>query len=1014
MNGDVTRQTFHSGRHYRSVRQQQGRVQLDADWNEQADIQAYLDRSVTADLVGISGAPRGYPGMAIVTAANEKPDDAADDELWIGEGHYYVDGILCENDERVLLTAQPDLPGVTLANEDDKTDYIAYLDVWFEQLTLLDESSLREVALGGPDTTTRARTIWQVRLRKGTESNPATAETFETRKSQMRARLVDSTSATPTPCVVGPDARYRRLENQLYRVEVFDPGKEPDKPTFLWSRENGSVIAALGAITAPTAATSALTLTAPGRDARLAFEKDYWVEVTDLARTRRGDRGLLAKIDNADGPALTVTWYFGDAQLTSDELAKKLEELGTQLAGLKNPVARRWDGTAGPQRLFPGPVEPDKLQDVLLEDTINVAFSPDGDYRRGDYWLIPARTANLQGNDPEHTGTIEWPGETLQPPEGVVHHFADIARLSKSGGKWTRTADERPIFDPLTGRLGLVMAGGDGQESLPKEWLDEPLRVAVTRTLLPKEGAKVRFTTVEDTGSLSATDPAPTSPGVPHTVDVDIDGVGIAQCWWKLVPDGPPSQQVTAQLVNSDGEPTEPALVFAASLSLASRVAFDPTGCAAFDGATTVQAALRTLAAAPVLVPVDGNGQVGAPNTDLATPVVVKVMGCGAAVAADAPAKVRFTVAEGEVEVPGSAAAKEVTGDTTADGTVSCRWRLGGDGPVQALKATLLDEKGVAVPAALPLTFLAGVEPKVLTPVRVELPTHTVLVDGAFVAAADLASGETAVVLDGEAAPVVADGPALTVTLDLPFPMSQSDKDLWSDKLVGSLPLGVDGTVANTRVGAVPATGGTPAVPGDPAVGWSPSADATTFLTGLPAKVSGVGRDKVRGHVRLAGSVLGPGVADFTRWFWLVQTVTALVIVPHSDGRLRLRSAQQVIALSVSRADLRAGLPAGVIVKDGTVDLAEATRLKRFLFNAANPPRHLQLVVDQRYSGAGAAVKAGLALVDVDMDLIDDADPEAKAKAMLQNNDFVDGVLTDAVIAADFENAGGFLNSVAL
>jgi len=132
MNGDVTRQTFHSGRHYRSVRQQQGRVQLDADWNEQADIQAYLDRSVTADLVGISGAPRAYPGMAIVTGANEKPNNAADDELWIGEGHYYVDGILCENDQKVLLTAQPDLPGVALADKDDKddkTDYIAYLDL---------------------------------------------------------------------------------------------------------------------------------------------------------------------------------------------------------------------------------------------------------------------------------------------------------------------------------------------------------------------------------------------------------------------------------------------------------------------------------------------------------------------------------------------------------------------------------------------------------------------------------------------------------------------------------------------------------------------------------------------------------------------------------------------------------------------------------------------------------------------------------------------------------------------
>src|SRR4051812_24903072 len=112
MRGDITRQTFRSGNHYRSVLQQQGRVQLDADWNEQADIQAYLDRTVTADLIGGSGAPRGNPGMAI--AASAKPGEAAGAELWIREGHYYVDGILCENDATVKLTEQEDLPGATL------------------------------------------------------------------------------------------------------------------------------------------------------------------------------------------------------------------------------------------------------------------------------------------------------------------------------------------------------------------------------------------------------------------------------------------------------------------------------------------------------------------------------------------------------------------------------------------------------------------------------------------------------------------------------------------------------------------------------------------------------------------------------------------------------------------------------------------------------------------------------------------------------------------------------------
>jgi len=1007
MNGDVTRQTFHSGRHYRSVRQQQGRVQLDADWNEQADIQAYLDRSVTADLVGISGAPRAYPGMAIVTGANEKPNNAADDELWIGEGHYYVDGILCENDQKVLLTAQPDLPGVALADKDDKddkTDYIAYLDVWFEHLTLLDESSLREVALGGPDTTTRARTIWQVRLRKGTESNPATAETFETRKPQMRARLVDSTPPTPTPCVVGPDARYRRLENQLYRVEVFDPGKEPDNPTFLWSRENGSVIAALGAITAPTAATSALTLTAPGRDARLAFEKDYWVEVTDLARTRRGDRGFLAKIDNADGPALTVTWYFGDAQLTSDELAKKLEELGTQLAGLKNPVARRWDGTAGPQRLFPAPVEPDKLQDVLLEDTIHVAFSPDGDYRRGDSWLIPARTANLEGNDPEHTGTIEWPGETLQPPEGVVHHFADIARLSKSGGKWTRTADERPIFDPLTdltARLDVTAAGGDGQASLPLTELAEDLRVAVTRNLSPVKDRKVRFTADQDQSTLK--DPSPGGATDPKTIDATTDEFGIARCRWTLAPKGQASQHVTASLLDTHGDPTGPELRFAASLANARRVAFEPGDCAAMKDTETVHDALLRLADVPVLVAKEGsNGQIGVAGTGLVEPIEVHVRGgCGDTVEG---ATVQFAVTEGDVQADQTGLT--ATGVTDGDGKVRCTWTLGDNVPVQTLTATLLADDA-PVPRAVPLTFVAGVVPERPNVDRVELPADTTLVDGAFVVPADLAGGVT-VVLDKAAPPSVEGSAALTVALDLPFPLSQSDRDLWPlGAVAGTLPLALDGDVTLTTVGDQPAAGGQPAVPGEPAVAWTPSAGAAKLLDVVFATLKVVGRDHVRGHVRLAGPALAPDAPNLDRWFLLVEKVTHLVLMARRESPLRLAPARKAIALSVDRAVLAAGLPSGITVQPGAIDLAEARKAARRIFGT-EPKRPLRLVVDERYKDSAAVIRDGLGMVEIDTELIVAAEPAPAVKDRLDAGETIDGVITDAAGTDPVQEIEGF------
>ena len=115
MKGDFTRQAFRPRNHYRGVLQQQGRVQLDADWNEQVLLQAYLDRLVTEDTIGPQGAPEHAAGMAIVDQHGKPPaGPLAADDLRISPGHYYVHGILCENEDLVPLGAQPDLPGVGL------------------------------------------------------------------------------------------------------------------------------------------------------------------------------------------------------------------------------------------------------------------------------------------------------------------------------------------------------------------------------------------------------------------------------------------------------------------------------------------------------------------------------------------------------------------------------------------------------------------------------------------------------------------------------------------------------------------------------------------------------------------------------------------------------------------------------------------------------------------------------------------------------------------------------------
>src|SRR5262245_49363864 len=105
MNGDFTRLTFRPENHYSSVRLQQGRVLLDADWNEQVDIQEHQRQTSIRDAFGDSGAPLHNAGFGLMTAPGST-------DTWSGiisPGRYYVDGILCENELPVDFAQQPDL-----------------------------------------------------------------------------------------------------------------------------------------------------------------------------------------------------------------------------------------------------------------------------------------------------------------------------------------------------------------------------------------------------------------------------------------------------------------------------------------------------------------------------------------------------------------------------------------------------------------------------------------------------------------------------------------------------------------------------------------------------------------------------------------------------------------------------------------------------------------------------------------------------------------------------------------
>ncbi len=105
MKGDFTRFTFEPRKRYTSVLMQQGRLQLDADWNEQIGIQNYLQQRQAQDMIGeAAGTPATESGFQILptplpeSAANPPtPKNAQNGEdLMIQFGRFYINGILCD------------------------------------------------------------------------------------------------------------------------------------------------------------------------------------------------------------------------------------------------------------------------------------------------------------------------------------------------------------------------------------------------------------------------------------------------------------------------------------------------------------------------------------------------------------------------------------------------------------------------------------------------------------------------------------------------------------------------------------------------------------------------------------------------------------------------------------------------------------------------------------------------------------------------------------------------------
>jgi hypothetical protein len=313
------------------------------------------------------------------------------------------------------------------AQGDEKKQLIYFLDVWERHLSSAEDDSLREVALLGPDTSSRAVITWQIRtLVRTDEINkllgpPGIAGWPFTQEDQwyvalnlllrtgarMRARAIGSESTNP--CIISPEARYRGTENRLIRVEIHDPGTPGDPktparpPTFKWSEDNGSIVYPISRVSGQT-----IHLGSLGRDARTSICVNDWVEVVDDDVVRGPQVHPLLQVLEVD-PAQTSVKLSAAPQGTIGRDPKK------------RPILRRWASDVTDVEVRGG-----KPAWIDLGDGVQIEFStvpsPLARFRPGDYWLIPARTAN---------GTLAWPQDDNvprdMPPNGIDHHYAPLA-----------------------------------------------------------------------------------------------------------------------------------------------------------------------------------------------------------------------------------------------------------------------------------------------------------------------------------------------------------------------------------------------------------------------------------------------------------------------------------------------------------------------------------------------------------------------------------------------------------
>ncbi len=471
MGSDRARVTYDPRQQYRSVVMQQGRVTLEADWNEAEVIAGEEQRLETLDIVGPCGtADNGYEIIL--------PDPSSSYDFSVGSGTMYVGGIRASLSQAIDYSSQPDWlnysdpldpqdlsddavdwvsptspapvypGGSTGVGAQGATDEFVYLYLREQEVSAVEDPDLADVALGGPDTAARTRLLQHI-VRVGCQGadcltglNAAEAQWaaqglyFNSSTMQLESQdtlLVSfSNQGQSTPCQPQAQGGYLDPDNQLIRVQVAGIDPITGNPTFLWGFDNASF---LYRISVTNTDPVTLKFASAPVDTNHQPVSGQTVEVLRAA-AELANGGYVAALSGF--PVTLNQSYDQDTQsITLPSGVSLPPEYLDSTSSPPSPLFLRvWQN----QVVFT-PGVPIALGDTGVLVTLETAQT----FHVGDYWQFAVRPATPQSVYPERYQQF------AQPAEGPRLWACPLGVIAWNDGQGTLASDCRNQFCNLVG-----------------------------------------------------------------------------------------------------------------------------------------------------------------------------------------------------------------------------------------------------------------------------------------------------------------------------------------------------------------------------------------------------------------------------------------------------------------------------------------------------------------------------------------------------------------------------------